>query len=114
MSSGRFICTECKTRYDTGGECPKCPGEPLMDLHNESVRLMLVEQDERVDRAKHYRVVMSFAVVGFLFSLPAMQIVGMLGLPDLVAAIPLLTMTAIGEGVYRLVKPVPVVPPDLV
>lgn len=43
--SGAFFCESCTRRYAAKGDCPKCPGEPLLDLRNEDVIHMLQEFD---------------------------------------------------------------------
>lgn len=42
---GRYYCEICRRRYDDPGDCPRCPEEPLLDLGDEDVRLMLQEND---------------------------------------------------------------------
>lgn len=44
---GQYFCEQCCRRYDAAGDCPKCPDEPLLDLLNEDVLLMLAEFDRQ-------------------------------------------------------------------
>jgi hypothetical protein len=41
------MCEECTRRYERGGMCDDCPDEPLLDLADEDVRLMIDEFDDR-------------------------------------------------------------------
>jgi hypothetical protein len=84
-----------------------------MDLANESVRMMLVEEDERAARSRHYTVVIGFGVVGFLLCLPALGVVATLGWTPELALLPLVGATGLGELVYRRFPAKRVVPLDL-
>ncbi len=44
---GRYFCESCTARYDDRGDCPKCPEEPLQDLLDEDVLLMLQSFDDQ-------------------------------------------------------------------
>jgi len=43
---GRYFCESCTARYDEVGDCPSCPEEPLLDLLDEDVLLMLRSFDD--------------------------------------------------------------------
>ncbi|MBI5502557.1 MAG: hypothetical protein HY907_20095 [Deltaproteobacteria bacterium] len=52
-SVGRWYCTGCRSRHDATGDCPRCPGEPLLDLADDEVRLMLESQDDAAKRKRY-------------------------------------------------------------
>jgi len=43
---GQYFCEQCEGRYDQKGDCPKCPEEPLLNLLDEDVLLMLKQFDD--------------------------------------------------------------------
>lgn len=55
-SIGRYICEACGSRQATAGFCAQHPDEPLLDLADEDVRLLLDEFDDR-RRAQRYTVI---------------------------------------------------------
>ena len=59
---GRWFCTRCKGRFDGPGDCPRCPEEPLLDLADDEIRLMLHEQDAAAKR-KRYGLCLGIAAV---------------------------------------------------
>lgn len=63
-SVGQWYCTACRSRYDAPGDCPKCPGEPLLDLADEEVRLMLESQDDAAKRKRYGLYIGIGAVLG--------------------------------------------------
>jgi len=60
---GRFYCEQCHGRFDAAGDCPKCPGEPLLDLADEDVRLMLEEMDHAAKTRRFGMLAMVSAVL---------------------------------------------------
>jgi hypothetical protein len=44
-TSDRYICEACGRRYAEAGDCQDHPDEPLLDLANEDVRIMLDDFD---------------------------------------------------------------------
>ncbi len=50
---GRWFCERCQSRYATPGDCARCPDEPLLDLHDEDVRLAIEELDASRRRKRH-------------------------------------------------------------
>jgi hypothetical protein len=60
---GRFYCEHCHGRFDSQGDCPRCPEEPLLDLSDEDVRLMLDEMDHRARTKRFATLGMISAVV---------------------------------------------------
>ena len=72
--NGRYICEVCGTRYEAPGDCPKDPGEPLLDLHDEDVYLMLQDFD-----AQRWRKRLGVTtVVGFVLTSPILLIIPLL------------------------------------
>lgn len=61
-TTGRYICEACGYRADSPGDCPDHPDEPLQDLANEDVRIMLDDFDSARKR-KRYGVLGIIAVV---------------------------------------------------
>ena len=59
---GRYFCEQCHGRFDALGDCPKCPGEPLLDLADEDVRIMLDEMDHSA-RTKRFATMAGIAAV---------------------------------------------------
>jgi hypothetical protein len=59
---GRFFCEHCLGRFNTGGDCPACPDEPLLDLGDEAVREMLISFDEKA-RNKRYGLLLIISAV---------------------------------------------------
>ncbi len=59
---GQFFCERCEGRYDQPGDCPRCPNEPLMDLTDNDVVLMLEAFDDAAKR-KRYGVCFAAALV---------------------------------------------------
>lgn len=59
---GRYFCENCTGRYEQSGDCPKCEDEPLLDLGDENVRLMLVEMDEK-SQSRRYKLLLTIAIV---------------------------------------------------
>lgn len=43
---GRYFCESCERRYNAPGDCTHCPEEPLLDLLDEDVLLMLEKWDD--------------------------------------------------------------------
>ncbi len=56
---GRYFCEVCEDRYEQPGDCPKCTDEPLLDLADDDIVLMLESFD---DAAKHKRYGVCFGV----------------------------------------------------
>ena len=50
---GRWFCEACQARYDSSGDCVRCPDEPLLDLHHEDTRLAIEELDASRRRKRH-------------------------------------------------------------
>lgn len=46
ISHRRYHCAVCHHRASQPGSCPNCPEEPLLDLADSEVRLMLEQQDD--------------------------------------------------------------------
>jgi hypothetical protein len=46
LAAARYHCANCHHRAAAPGGCPKCPDEPLLDLADTEVRLMLSQQDD--------------------------------------------------------------------
>lgn len=80
---GRYYCESCRRRFGASGDCPRCPGEPLLDLADDDVRLMLEEATDRA-RMRRYSIVLGIVLVasmpvsiflaffiGFLIGIPA-------------------------------------------
>jgi hypothetical protein len=42
----RYHCAVCHHRAPAPGTCPRCPEEPLLDLADPEVRIMLEQQDD--------------------------------------------------------------------
>lgn len=55
VNGGRYWCAVCRSRYPDAGACSVHPDEPLLDLGDEEVWLMLDEHDQR---AKWQRLAM--------------------------------------------------------
>ena len=75
--SGRFFCERCRRRYDHKGDCPRCAEEPLLDLADDDMRLMIDEQDSTRRNRRFSAIVMICAVVLAPVSFLVWQIVGM-------------------------------------
>jgi len=58
----RFFCESCLGRADAPGDCPRCSGEPLLDLANSEVREMLESFDDSA-KTKRYSLVLGIVVV---------------------------------------------------
>ena len=73
---GRYFCTNCRGRFERFGDCPKYPGEPLLDLARDEIREMLQAQDDATRRRRHGLYVMISAVVSvpFFFLAPVLDI----------------------------------------
>ena len=61
--NGRFICEACARRFDDGGDCPHCDGEPLLDLADEEVVLMLEGFDAAAQRRRYFHCFLGASVV---------------------------------------------------
>ncbi len=61
--NGRFICEACARRYDDGGDCPRCEGEPLLDLADEEVVLMLEGFDAAAQRKRYFLCFVAAAAI---------------------------------------------------
>jgi hypothetical protein len=59
----RYICEVCGHRQATSGDCPKDAGEPLQDLANEDVRLMLDGFDSARKRKRYYLLGIGAAIL---------------------------------------------------
>lgn len=64
--SGRFICERCGARFDNTGDCTAHPDEPLQDLADEDVRIML----DDFDSARKRKRLMLLGLVGFVLCSP--------------------------------------------
>lgn len=69
---GPWFCEQCTARYPGPGDCAQCPEEPLLDLRNEDVLIMLDEFDHRRWRT---RAAIYTVIVGILF-LPFFALIG--------------------------------------
>ena len=52
-TSDRYICEACGRRYAGPGDCQDHPDEPLQDLANEDVRIMLDDFDSSRKRKRY-------------------------------------------------------------
>ncbi len=94
---GRHFCEQCHGRFDQPGDCPRCPGEPLLDLADEDVRLMLDEMDAS---AKTRR----FATMAGISAIPAIGVfIGMTLMCNWLVAVPVAAL-ALGGGATVLAK----------
>jgi hypothetical protein len=59
---GRFFCEHCLQRFTGSGDCPRCTDEPLLDLVDDEVRLMLEEFDSKA-KMRRYSIVLGVIVV---------------------------------------------------
>jgi hypothetical protein len=75
--SGRFLCERCRRRYDRKGDCPRCAEEPLLDLADDDMRLMIDEQDSTRRNRRFSAIVMICAVVLAPVTFLVWQIIGM-------------------------------------
>ena len=66
MVPGRFYCERCSLRQEHGGDCPQCPDEPLLDLDDGDVQLMLREMDSAEIRKRNYLIGGVAAVVAIV------------------------------------------------
>ena len=72
---GRYFCERCTHRYDDVGDCPSCPEEPLLDLIDEDVLLMLRSfDDERWRRRMGVCTMVAAAVCLPLLLIPLRKI----------------------------------------
>ncbi len=60
---GRFICEACGRRFAGAGDCPACPDEPLLDLADEDVVLMIESFDAAAQRRRYFLCFLGAAVV---------------------------------------------------
>lgn len=70
---GRFYCERCSLRQELTGDCPRCEDEPLLDLEDGDVRLMLREMDSAEIRRRNYSIGAASAVIG-IFPVAALSI----------------------------------------
>lgn len=61
-TDGRFFCESCLGRHTTRGDCPRCPGEPLLDLCDDETRIMLEEFDSKA-KMKRYTIILVTVIV---------------------------------------------------
>ncbi len=65
MSVEPFYCTSCRGRAGQPGVCPRCPGEPLLDLRDAEVRHTLDDLDARARHTRQARTILgAVALVG--------------------------------------------------
>ncbi|MFC1610735.1 hypothetical protein ACFL6C_07245 [Myxococcota bacterium] len=76
VSTGRFYCEKCRNRFPTPGSCPRCVGEPLLDLADDEVRYMLESFDDNSRMRRYGQVVLVCAVFGALVWFVCTQLVG--------------------------------------
>lgn len=60
---GRYYCEVCRRRFDESGDCPKDREEPLLDLGDEDVRLMLQENDHAARNRRFASIFMASALL---------------------------------------------------
>lgn len=92
----RFYCTECGRGYDQPGNCPTHTDEPLMDLADEEVRLMLEDQDGSAKLRHAAILVGAVAAVTFVAAVGVMFVVGKLEIEVNFAKV----MIVLGAGFY--------------
>ena len=93
---GRYICELCGSRYQDKGFCREHLDEPLQDLANEDVRLMLDEFDDR-RKAKRYT---ALTLVSAVVTSPLLLVVGALSRKGALVAWAFSTAGLTG-GLYR-------------
>ena len=93
---GRYICEVCGIRAAAEGFCKEHPDEPLLDLSNEDVRLMLDEFDDR-RKAKRYTVL---TLVSAILTSPLLIVVGVISRKGALVAWAASTAGLTG-GLYR-------------
>lgn len=72
----RFYCTDCASAYAQPGNCPNHADEPLLDLADEQVRLMLEDQDGSA-KMRHAAILVGVvAAVTFASAVVVMFVVG--------------------------------------
>lgn len=92
----RFYCTDCASAYSQPGNCPKHADEPLLDLGDEEVRLMLEDQDASA-KMRHAAILVGVvAGVTFASAVLVMLLVGKLDIEVNFAKV----ILVLGAGFY--------------
>ena len=92
----RYFCTECGRAYDQPGNCPTHTDEPLLDLADEEVRLMLEDQDGSA-KLRHAAILVGvIAAVTFVAAVLVMLVVDMLDLGEYVNFARVMIVLAVG------------------
>ncbi len=80
MQSENYYCTECHGRFPAAGDCPNCPGEPLLDISNPEVAARLASMDESTGQRRFVKMV-GISVVGTLpITVPLFFVLGIIGI----------------------------------
>ena len=76
---GRLFCEHCLGRFNTGGDCPACPEEPLLDPGDPEVREILTSFDEKARNKRYGLLLIISAVLATPVYYPVSFHSGMLG-----------------------------------
>ena len=103
--SGRFICELCGGRFDESGDCVDHPDEPLQDLGDEDVRIML----DNFDSGRKRKRLGLLGIVGFVVCSPLVVVIPLRKIAVLAW---IGCSAALAGGLYKLF-PARAVMPDL-
>lgn len=90
----RLYCDSCRNTFKDLSECPYCKDEPLLDLNDPEVRLLLEEQDEKDLRKK----LTQLTFVAMPLAIPVPVVVYLVGFR------PLTSLVAYGLAVVGITK----------
>lgn len=101
----RYHCALCHHRAAAPGSCPHCPDEPLLDLADAEVRLMLEQADDATKYRHAGKVIGLSAAAGVPLTVGLMMLSSTIGLDLNPIQAMFGTSLAVMFGLFTLWKP---------
>lgn len=103
--AARYHCANCHHRAPAPGNCPRCPEEPLLDLADSEVRLMLEQEDDAAKYRHAGKVIGISAAAGVPLTIGVMMLSSAIGLELNPIQMMFATSLAVMFGLFALWKP---------
>lgn len=101
----RYHCANCHHRAPAPGNCPHCPEEPLLDLADPEVRLMLDQADDATKYRHAGKLIALSAAIGIPLTIGLMMLSSTIGLELNPIQVMFGSSLAVMFGLFALWKP---------